>query len=417
MLRWPWPASGTQRCCDDPALVSDALPLHGITVVSVEQAVAGPLATRQLADLGARVIKVEPPGEGDFARHYDHSVRGQASHFVWLNRGKQSVCVDLKRDEGRDLVRRLVSGADVFVHNTAPGVIERLGLGAPALRASHDSLVVVNLSGYGRGGPLQDRKAYDMLVQAEAGLVSLTGTPSTPTKTGIPTADIAAGMYAAQAALAALVRRGRTGRGAVVDVSMFDSTVEWEGHQMYVQMYGGQQVPRSVLSHAKIAPYDAYPTADGQILIGVQNDRGWRTLVTDVLGRPDLADHPAFVTNLLRVQHRHECDAAVSAQTRLLTTAELDARLEAAGVAAAQVNDMAAVVDHPQLRDRGRWRAIDTPAGPVRALLPPTTFSDVELAMGDVPAPGAHTREVLQAAGLGGDEVEGLLRSGVVTGA
>jgi crotonobetainyl-CoA:carnitine CoA-transferase CaiB-like acyl-CoA transferase len=390
------------------------LPLAGVTVVAVEQAVAGPLATRQLADLGARVLKVERPGEGDFARHYDTTVRGEASHFVWLNRGKESVCLDLKHPEGRAVLDRLVARADVFLHNTAPGVLARLGLDADRLRSDHPGLVVVNLSGYGRGGPWEQRKAYDMLVQAEAGLVSLTGTPEVATKAGVPVADIAAGMYAAQAVLAALVRRGRTGEGAVVDVSMFDATVEWLGHPLYIQMYAGRQVPRMGLRHPTIAPYDAYPTSDGRVLVGVQNDRGWRALVTEVLERPDLADDPRFVTNLERVRHREETDAVVAAETRRFTTADLDARLAAAGVPAAELNDMADVVAHPQLAARDRWREVGSPAGPVRALLPPPTFRDVEPAMGEVPALGAHTGAVLRELGLAEDDVDRLHRTGVV---
>jgi len=317
------------------------LPLAGITVVALEQAVAGPLATRHLADLGARVIKLERPGEGDFARDYDHAVNGLATHFVWLNRGKESFAVDLKTARGLRIARALIDRADVFLHNTAPGVVERLGLDADTLRAAHPGLVVVNLSGYGRGGPLERRKAYDMLIQAESGMVSVTGTPDTATKTGVPNADIAAGLYSAMSVLAALVRRGVSGEGAVVDVSMFDSAVEWMGHPLYMQLYSGRSVPRMGLSHAAIAPYDAYPTADGQVLIGVQNDRGWRALVRDVLDLAEYADDPRFATNVARVAHRAECDALVAGRTRRWATADLDARLAAVGVAAAQVNTTA----------------------------------------------------------------------------
>ncbi|MCW0213115.1 MAG: CoA transferase [Pseudonocardia sp.] len=376
------------------------LPLDGVTVVALEHAVAGPLATRHLADLGARVIKIERPGEGDFARRYDDAVRGIATHFVWLNRGKESVELDLKSAGGLRVARALIARADVFLHNSAPGVVERLGLDADTLRAADPRLIVVNVSGYGTGGPRRDRKAYDMLIQAESGMVAVTGTPETATKTGVPNADIAAGLYSTVSVLGALVRRARTGGGAVVDVSMFDAAVEWMGHPLYMQLYGGRQVPRMGLSHAAIAPYDAYPTADGQILIGIQNDRGWRSLVSEVFGAPELAADPRFATNVERVAHRAECDALVSGFTRLRTTAELDEHLAAAGIPAAQVNGTAELVEHPQLTERDRWRAVSTEVGDVRAVLPPMTFRDVELPMGPVPALGEHTAAILAELGL-----------------
>ncbi|NUS92076.1 MAG: CoA transferase, partial [Nocardia sp.] len=339
----------------DTASTGDTgLPLAGITVVSLEQAVAAPIATRHLADLGARVIKVERIGEGDFARNYDSAVHGLASHFVWLNRGKESLCVDLKSEAGLAAVRALVAEADVFVQNSAPGAAERLGLGAEELRENHQRLVAVNMSGYGTSGPFVDRKAYDMLVQAETGLVSITGTPETATKTGIPTSDIAAGMYALAAIQAALFRRERTGIGATIDIAMFDATVEWLGHSIYMQMYQDVQIRRMGLSHASIAPYDAYPTRDGQILIGVQNDRGWRTLVTEVFERPELAGDPRFATNIERVRHRAEVDELVGKLTRDFDTAELDSRLADAGIPAAQLGDMKSVIAHPQLTARDR---------------------------------------------------------------
>ncbi|WP_370184922.1 CaiB/BaiF CoA transferase family protein [Rhodococcus wratislaviensis] len=391
-----------------------ALPLDGITVVSFEQAVAAPIATRHLADLGARVIKVERIGEGDFARNYDSAVHGIASHFVWLNRGKESVTVDLKAAEGVSVIRKLVDRADVVVQNLAPGAMDRLGLGAEELRRDRPELIVVNMSGYGTAGPLKDRKAYDMLVQAETGLCSITGTPESATKTGIPASDIATGMYALTAVQAALFRRERTGVGAVVDVSMFDATVEWLGHPMYLQMYQDTQVQRMGLSHASISPYDAYPTIDGRILIGVQNDRGWRALVTEVFDRPDLVEHPKFATNILRVRHRAETDAVVAEHTRRFDTDELDKRLAAAGVPAARLNDMRDLIDHPQLSERDRWRQIDTEAGQVRAVLPPMTFTDVELPMGPVPALGQHTDTVLTELGLTDATIAALRTGGAV---
>jgi formyl-CoA transferase len=384
--------------------VTGELPLAGFTVVALEQAVAGPLATRHLADLGARVIKIERPGEGDFARDYDHEVRGLATHFVWLNRGKESIALDLKSPNGSRVARALIARADVFLHNTAPGVVERLGLDADTLRAADPRLVVVTISGYGTSGPRRDRKAYDMLVQAESGMVSVTGTPDTPTKTGIPTADIGAGVYATMSILSALLRRERTGDGATIDVSMFDAAVEWMGHPLYMRLYGGRQIPRMGLSHAAIAPYDAYPTADGQILIGVQNDRGWRTLVTEVFDRSEYADDPRFATNIDRVRNRGECDALVASFTVGWTTADLDERLAKVGIPAAQLGDTADLATHPQLSGRDRWRTVSTEAGDIDAVLPPMIFHDVELPMGPIPALGEHTEAILAELNLSSKE-------------
>jgi crotonobetainyl-CoA:carnitine CoA-transferase CaiB-like acyl-CoA transferase len=390
-----------------------SLPLDGVTVVTVEQAVAAPLATRNLADLGARVIKVERVDGGDFARDYDHVVHGTGAHFTWLNRGKESIAVDLKTAEGCAVVQRLAARADVFVQNLAPGAAERLGLGASQLRSARPELVVAGLSGFGLGGPMEQRKAYDMLIQAEAGLIAITGTPETPVKTGIPTADIASGMYCSQAILAALLRRWRTGEGATIEVSMLEATVEWMGYALYTQMHTGRQPARMGLSHSAIAPYDAYPTRDGQILIGVQNDSGWRTLVTEVLAIPEAADDPRFATNVQRVRHRPECDALVAAQTARWPTAELDARLAAAGIPAAQVNQLDQVVGHPQLRARDRWRTIGTEHAPAEALLPPATFADTEARMGDVPALGQHTRALLLESGLDAAAADDAIGRGV----
>ncbi|WP_435278033.1 CaiB/BaiF CoA transferase family protein [Rhodococcus yananensis] len=392
----------------------DDLPLHGVTVVSLEQAVAAPLATRHLADLGARVVKIERVGDGDFARDYDSAVLGMAAHFVWLNRGKESFAVDLKAPAGIDAVRTLIAGADVFLQNLAPGAVERLGLGADDLRADHPELIVVNMSGYGTDGPMRDRKAYDLLVQSETGLCSITGTPETAVKTGIPTADIAAGMYALTSIQAALLRRVRTGVGATVDVSMFDATAEWLGYPMYLQMYQDRQVPRMGLAHTSIAPYDKYPTADGEILIGVQNDRGWRTLVTDVLGMPELADDPRYATNVERVRHRAEVDDLVGKATRVFVGADLDEKLCAAGIPAAQLRDLGGLIDHPQLAARDRWREVQTGAGAIRAIRPPMNFRDVELPMGAVPELGEHTDTVLAQLGSTDEQIEGLRKAGIV---
>lgn len=389
------------------------LPLDGMVVVTLEQAVAVPLASRHLADMGARVIKIERTDGGDFARAYDTAVHGTGAHFVWLNRGKESLAVDLKTDDGRDIVRTLIGKADVFLQNLAPGAAERLGFGSDVLRADHPELVTVDLSGYGADGPFQDRKAYDMLIQAESGLISITGTPDDAVKTGIPTADIASGMYCAQAVLAALLRRYRTGEGARIEVSMLEATVEWMGHSLYTQMYTGAQPPRMGVSHVSIAPYDSYPTLDGQILIGVQSDGGWNAL-TEVLGIADLATDPRFDTNIHRVENRAACDAVVAEQTRGWTTAELDAALAGAGIPAAQIKELSDVAAHPQLAARDRWRTVGTEFAQVKALLPPVTFADVAADMGDVPALGRHTAALLAEMGYDQNAIDRLATAGVV---
>lgn len=392
------------------------LPLEGITVVAVEQAVAAPFATRQLADLGARVIKVERVDGGDFARAYDTAARGLASHFVWCNRGKESIAVDLKDPRGADVVRRLVADADVFVQNLAHGAAARLGLDAATLCAAHPRLVAVDISGYGASGPYADRRAYDMLVQCEAGLVSVTGTPEQPVKAGIPAADIAAAMYAFSGVLAALVRRGTTGRGGPVEVSMLEALAEWLGHPLHHTIHGGTPPERTGLAHAVIAPYDAYPTADGaRVLVSVQNDREWRRLAERVLGRPELGADPAFATNAARVANRARTDELVGRALGALGAEEALARLAAAGIACARLRDLTELAEHPQLAARERWREVGSPVGPLRALLPPITLPGGDGArMGDVPALGQHTEALLRAVGMTDAESAALRRDGVV---
>lgn len=398
-----------------PLSSTGRLPLDGMTVVSVEQAVAAPLATRNLADMGARVIKVERVDGGDFARNYDHAIGGVVgSHFVWLNRGKESVAVNLKHPSGRAVLDQLLDLCDVFIQNLAPGAAQRLGYSAESLRARRPEMIVVDMSGYGSVGPYADKKAYDMLVQAESGLISVTGTPEQPAKTGVPSADIGAGLYAFSAVLAALVRRERSGEGASIEICMFDSLVEWMGYQMYTAMYTDSPVGRMGLSHAAIAPYDAYPTTDGQVLIGVQNDRGWRALATEVLNCPELADNPDYETNVLRCQHRQSLDRDIAGLTSRLTTADLTEKLDAAHVPSARINDVHAMIDHPQLRARGRWREVGTPAGPARAVLPPITFTDVAAAMGPVPGLGEHTDSLLAELGYSQAQITQLHEVGTV---
>lgn len=395
------------------------LPLDGVTVVAVEQAVAAPFATRQLADLGARVVKIERPDGGDFARGYDTAARGLASHFVWCNRGKESVAVDLKDPRGLEVVRRLVAGADVFVQNLAQGAAARLGLDAATLCAAHPRLVAVDISGYGANGPYAHKRAYDMLVQCEAGLVSVTGTPGEPVKAGIPAADIAAGMYAFSGVLAALLRRATTGRGGPVEISMLDSLAEWMGHPLHHGMHGGGTPARTGLAHAVIAPYDAYATADGErVLLSVQNDREWRRLAEQVLERPGLAGDPDFATNTARTANRERTDAVVAGALAALSGEEALARLDAAGIACARLNTVADVAAHPQLAARDRWRDVTTPVGELRALMPPITLpGGAPTPMGAVPALGEHTDATLRALGMTDGQTAALRRDGVIVDA
>ncbi|MQS34497.1 CaiB/BaiF CoA transferase family protein [Streptomyces katsurahamanus] len=392
------------------------LPLDGITVVAVEQAVSAPFATRQLADLGARVIKVERPDGGDFARGYDTAAHGLASHFVWCNRGKESIAVDLKDPRGARIVRDLIAGADVFVQNLAQGAAARLGLDAAALCAGDPRLIAVDMSGYGSGGPYAHKRAYDMLVQCEAGLVSVTGTDERPVKAGVPAADIAAAMYAFSGVLAALLRRGTTGVGGPVEISMLDSLAEWMGHPLHHGMHGGEPPARTGVAHAVIAPYDAYGTADGaQVLLSVQNDREWRRLAERILKRPELADDPRFATNTARTAHRELTDAEVARAIGGLGAEEAIGELEAAGIACARLNTVREVAGHPQLAARDRWREVDSPAGPLRALLPPITLpGGPEARMGAVPALGEHTDALLNSLGMTDEESAALRRAGVV---
>lgn len=372
------------------------LPLDGVLVVSCEQAVAAPLASRQLADLGARVIKVERPGGGDFARRYDRTVHGLSSHFVWLNRSKESITLDLKDPADRAALQELIERADVFVQNYAPGAAERLGLGADQLRAARPELIHCSISGYGTAGPMRDAKAYDLLVQAETGLVSITGTEDAPAKSGIPAADIAAGVYAFSAVLAALYHRATTGEGATLHVNLFDSLMEWMGYPLYYTRYGGTQPRRAGTSHAAIAPYGTYRAGDGTaVVLSVQSEREWQRFCEIVLDRPDLADLPAFATQADRVARRVELDARIDAALSGLDGDELRRRLEAAGIANARQRELADVIDHPQLLSRDRWTSVDTPAGPIQALRPPIEWSDTGVRMDPVPAAGEHTRAIL----------------------
>jgi itaconate CoA-transferase len=391
------------------------LPLHGVTVVAVEQAVAAPFASRQLADLGARVIKVERPGTGDFARGYDTTVKGLASHFVWTNRSKESLTLDLKRPEAAEALRRLIARADVFLHNLAPGAMTRLGFGAAALRAADARLITCEISGYGTSGPYRDRKAYDLLVQSEAGLVSITGTEETPSKVGISIADIAAGMYAYSGILGALFRRERTGEGAALEVSLFDALAEWMGYPAYFTDYGDAALPRSGARHAAIAPYGPYAAGDGKVVyLGIQNEREWVRFCEQVLEKPALAGDPRFTSNSSRVAHHDALSALIVDSFAPLTADEVVRRLEAAGIASARMNTVREFLDHPQLAARERWRQVESPAGAIRALLPPVDMAGVEPMMGAIPALGAHTDAILRELGFEAATIVEWRRAGIV---
>ncbi|GAA3007796.1 CaiB/BaiF CoA transferase family protein [Microbacterium aurantiacum] len=369
------------------------LPLEGITVVSFEQAVAAPFATRQLADLGARVIKIERDS-GDFARGYDTKVRGMASYFVWLNRSKESVVLDLKSPEGMRAARELVARADVFVQNLAPGAVERMGLGAADALALNPRLIHVSISGYGESGPYRDKKAYDLLVQCEAGLVSITGTPDQPSKVGISIADIAAGMYAYTGVLTALIQRGITGEGQRVEVSMLEALAEWMGHPYFYAEYGGQPPARTGSAHATIAPYGPYRCADGAVFLAVQNEREWERFCRDVVRDAALVDDERFRGNAARVEHRDELDAVLAPVLNTLTREEMTSRLDTAAIANAELRDIAGLSQHPQLEARDRWHDVDSPVGMLRTLVPPVT-ANWRVRMDPVPALGADTERVL----------------------
>ncbi len=383
-----------------PTASTQTLPLAGITVVSLEQAVAAPFATRQLADLGARVIKVERAGDGDFARGYDRSVRGQASYFVWLNRGKESLELDVKGERGQQVLAALLARADVFMQNLAPGAAGRLGLGAAELRAARPRLICCSVSGYGPDGPYAARKAYDLLVQCEAGLLSVTGTPAEPAKAGISVADIAAGMYAFTGVLTALYERERTGAGSTVEVAMLDALGEWMSQPYLYSVYGGEPPRRTGARHASISPYGPYAAADGQVFLGLQNEREWAVLCREILGQPELITDIRFATNPDRVAHDGELTPIIEAALGTLAAADIEARLDAAGIANARLRTPAEFAAHPQLAARDRWREVETPGGPVRSLLPPVTVPGREAAMGAVPALGEHTEAILAELGL-----------------
>ena len=372
-------------------------PLDGITVISLEHAIAAPFCTRQLADLGARVIKVERPVVGDFARDYDQRVRGQASHFVWTNRSKESLTLDLKQPAAMAALKRLLNKADVLVQNLAPGAAARMGLGFEELNRRLPQLIVCDISGYGADGPYRDKKAYDLLIQSEAGLLSITGTPEEPSKAGISIADIAAGTYAYSSILAALLQRGKTGQGSHIDVSMLESLAEWMGYPLYYAFDGAAPPPRTGAAHASIYPYGPFQTGDGgTVMLGLQNEREWKLFCELVLHQNELGNDPRFDSNARRNAHRAELRALILEQFAMLDTAEVLARLDQAQIANARMNSMAEVWAHAQLLARERWREIDSPAGKIPALLPPGRHNGFDYRMDPIPAVGQHTDAILR---------------------
>lgn len=390
------------------------LPLDGIKVIALEHAIAAPFATRQLADLGARIIKIERPGKGDFARSYDTRARGMSSHFVWTNRSKESLTLDLKSPEGMDVLSKLIEGADVLVQNLAPGAADRMGLGFETLHEIHSELIVCNISGYGPDGPETNRKAYDLLVQAEAGFLSITGTDAKPSKAGISVADIAAGMYAYTNILAALLQRGKTGLGIEINISMLEALAEWIGYPMYYATDGAEPPARAGAAHATIFPYGPFMAGDGkEVMFGLQNDREWAVFCRDILDAPALETDPRFESNHARAANKLDLTAIIMAAFSEWNAEEVIVRLTAAGIANARMNDMAGLWAHPQIRARDRWREVSTPIGPMPALLPPGGIG-AEPRMDAIPALGEHSRAILEELGIDSARIEALSKAGII---
>jgi itaconate CoA-transferase len=390
-------------------------PLDGITVVSLEHAIAAPFCTRQLADLGARVIKVERPGSGDFARAYDKQVKGLSSHFVWVNRSKESLTLDLKQPAALAALKTLLKTADVLVQNLAPGAAARMGLTAELLHKENPKLILCDISGYGNDGPYRDKKAYDLLIQSEAGFLSVTGTPETPSKAGNSIADIAAGMYAYTNILAALLQRGKTGKGSVIDVSMLESLGEWMSFPMYYAYEGADPPPRNGASHATIYPYGPFKAGDGgTIMLGLQNEREWAQFCEVVLEKPELVQDERFDKNFKRNEKRTELLAIIDESFKTLSTEQLIARLEKAQIANARLNDMQGLWKHEQLQARHRWTQVDTPAGSIPALLPPGSNSSYDYRMDAIPAVGQHTESILQEIGLKDSSIAEMRANGAI---
>lgn len=390
-------------------------PLEGVTIVALEHVIAGPFCTRQLADLGARVIKIERPGVGDPSRAYDERVRGLSSHFVWTNRSKESITLDLKRDGAREIVHRLLERADVLIQNLAPGAAARMGFSFDLLKDRYPRLIVCDISGYGADGPYRDKKAYDLLIQSESGLLSITGTPDTPSKSGASIVDIASGMYAYSNILAALIERGRSGKGCRIDVSMLESMAEWMSFPLYYAYDGAPPPARTGAAHATIYPYGPFPSGDGKVvMLGLQNEREWAVFCDKVLLRPQLKSDPRFSSNTLRSAARGELYRLISEVFADMTAEQIEQRLDQAQIGNARMNDMRAVWEHQQLQARGRWREVDSPVGRIQALLPPGVPLEFEPRMDPIPQVGQHTDTILRELGYAEANIAELRRQGVI---
>ncbi|MGZ5162700.1 MAG: CaiB/BaiF CoA transferase family protein [Burkholderiales bacterium] len=391
------------------------LPLQGITVVSLEQAVAAPFASRQLADLGARVIKIERPQVGDFARDYDQSVKGMSAYFVWLNRSKESLTLDVKHPQAGEILKRLVAQTDVFIQNLAPGAAKRLGLDAGTLLAAHPRLIVCDISGYGDSGPYAQKKAYDLLVQSEAGVLSVTGTEEAPSKVGISITDIGTGLHAYAAILAALYERERTGKGRRIEVTMFEAMIEWMNHPLYYTHFSGRAPKRSGPDHATIVPYGRFRTGDGKhVMFGIQNEREWAAFCSGVLKQPQLAKDPRYDNNTKRTAARSEVVGLIERVFAELTAEDVIARLDSSDIANARLNTPEEVWNHAQLKARDRWREVGSPVGSIPAVLPPASFDGIEARMDPIPSIGQHTQSILAELGYTEREIETLQRAAAV---